>query len=43
MVNQIKDDEMPLSSYTFIHTDAKFSEVEKKEMIEWMTEIKDGL
>ncbi len=42
IVNQIKDGEMPLSSYTFIHKDAKFSEVEKKEMIDWITEIEEG-
>lgn len=43
IVNQIRDDEMPMSSYTIIHKNAKFSEVEKKEMIQWMTEKKDGL
>lgn len=43
IVNQIKDDEMPMSSYTIIHRDAKFTETEKQEMIQWMTQKKDSL
>lgn len=43
IVNQIKDDEMPMNSYTIIHRDAKFTETEKQEMIQWMTQKKDSL
>jgi hypothetical protein len=43
MINQIRDDQMPLSSYTIIHRDAKFSKTEKQEMIKWMTQKKDSL
>lgn len=43
IVNQIKDDEMPLSSYTIIHRNAKFTKAEKQEMIKWMTQKKDNL
>lgn len=43
IINQIKDDEMPLSSYTIIHRDAKFTAAEKQEMIKWMTQKKDSL
>ena len=43
IISQIKDDEMPLTSYTLIHRDAKFSEKEKQEMIQWMTQKKDSL
>lgn len=43
IIDQIKDDEMPLSSYTIIHNDAKFSDKEKQEMIQWMTQKKDSL
>jgi hypothetical protein len=32
IISQIKDDEMPLSSYTFIHTHAKLSEKEKSDL-----------
>ncbi|MGY5849626.1 heme-binding domain-containing protein [Salegentibacter sp. F14] len=43
IISQIEDDEMPLDSYTFIHWDAKFSELEKKEIIKYMTQLKDSL
>lgn len=43
IINQIKDDEMPLDSYTLIHTDAKFSEAEAEEMINFITQLKDNL
>ncbi|SEG04505.1 Haem-binding domain-containing protein [Halpernia humi] len=43
IINQLKDDQMPLSSYTIIHTDAKFTVAEKQEMIQWMTQKKDSL
>jgi len=41
--NQIKDDEMPLSSYTLIHRDAKLSEKDKSELEKWLTELRDSL
>lgn len=43
IMSQIKDDEMPLFSYTLIHRDAVFSESEKKEVIDYMKWIKDSL
>jgi len=43
IINQIKDDEMPLFSYTLIHRDAIFSKSEKDLIIDYMKEIKDGL
>lgn len=43
IISQIEDDEMPLDSYTFIHWDAKFSESEKKEIIKYMTQLKNSL
>ena len=43
IISQIEDDEMPLDSYTFIHWDAKFSELEKKEIIKYMTQLKNSL
>jgi hypothetical protein len=39
IADQIKNNEMPLSSYTFIHNDAKFSEKEKTEIIEWIDKV----
>lgn len=43
IISQIKEDEMPLTSYTLMHPDAKLLEVEKKEIIEWMTQLRDDL
>tara|TARA_R110002073_G_scaffold293194_2_gene458747 strand:+ start:20958 stop:21410 length:453 start_codon:yes stop_codon:yes gene_type:complete len=43
IIKQIESSEMPLSSYTLIHKDAKFSDREKKELIEWITKLKDSL
>jgi len=43
IISQIKDDEMPLSSYAIIHKDAAFSETEKQDIIQWMTQLRDSL
>jgi len=43
IINQIEDDEMPLGSYTIIHTDAFLSKSEKKLVIDYMKKIKDNL
>lgn len=39
IVNQIKDGEMPLSSYTFIHSNAKLTEQQKKEIMNWINTL----
>ena len=43
IIKQIENGEMPLDSYTFIHRDAKFSEAEAEEIINWVTQLKDSL
>jgi hypothetical protein len=43
IISQIKDDEMPLSSYTLIHRNAILTEAEKQEIIQWMTQLKDSI
>jgi len=43
IISQIKDDEMPLWSYTFIHQDAKLSEKEKAALVNWLTNVRDDL
>ena len=43
IISQIKDDEMPLSSYTLLHRDANISEAEKEEIVQWMTQLKDNI
>ncbi len=40
---QIQSDEMPLSSYTLIHKNAKLSKTQKQEVIKWLTKINDSL
>lgn len=43
IINQIKDDQMPLSSYTLIHKDAILSKTEKTLLIDYMKKLKDSL
>lgn len=43
IVSQVKDDEMPLYSYTIIHKDARLSKEEKKLIIDWAQNAKDSL
>ena len=43
IISQIEDDEMPLESYTYIHSDAIFSADEKKEMIQFIEQLKNNL
>lgn len=41
--NQIKDDEMPLTSYKLIHKNARLSQNEKALLINWMQKTADSL
>ena len=43
IVSQIRDDEMPLFSYTLVHRDAVLSQSEKEIVIDYMNQIKDDL
>ncbi len=43
ITEQIKDDEMPLSSYTLIHTDAKLSPEKKTLVIQWAGNLRDSI
>jgi len=43
IISQIEDDEMPLYSYTLIHKDAMFSDVEKENIIQYITQLKENL
>ena len=43
IIKQIESGEMPLDSYTLIHTDATFSEVEAEGLINFITQLKDSL
>ena len=43
LISQVKDDKMPISSYALIHSNAKLSESEKKEIMDWATTLRDSL
>ena len=43
IVSQIRDNKMPLSSYTFIHSDAKLSKEEKENITGFINKIIDSL
>ncbi|MCZ6595829.1 MAG: heme-binding domain-containing protein [Bacteroidetes bacterium] len=43
IISQIRDDEMPISSYAFMHGDAKLSESKKLELENWLTNFRDSL
>ena len=43
IAEEVEGHDMPLSSYTFIHTDAKLSDAEIKLIKEWTETAKAGL
>ncbi|BDW93413.1 MULTISPECIES: heme-binding domain-containing protein [Flavobacteriaceae] len=43
IISQIKDDEMPLASYTLIHKDAELSKPEKTLIIDYINNLKEKL
>src|SRR5690554_2570623 len=43
IISQIRDDKMPLFSYTLLHRDAVYSDSEKEEVINYMKAIKGSL
>lgn len=43
IANQIKDDEMPISSYRMMHTKANLTEDEKALIMDWMNKAADSL
>jgi hypothetical protein len=43
IAEQVKEGEMPLNSYTWMHKDAILTETEKKELINWADGIRDSL
>jgi hypothetical protein len=43
VINQIKENKMPLPTYALIHKDAKLSEADKELLIRWMNKLKDSL
>ena len=43
VIKQIDEDEMPLYSFTLVHTDARLSAIEKEQVIDWAKAIRDTM
>ncbi|MEO6228656.1 MAG: heme-binding domain-containing protein [Ferruginibacter sp.] len=43
MIKEVKEDEMPLSSYTLIHRYAILSSEQKERINKWATSIRDTI
>lgn len=43
IISQIENNKMPLKSYTFIHSNAEFTNSEKQEIIRYFNQLKDSL
>ena len=43
IANQVKDDEMPISSYKLMHKNANLTKEEKSLMMDWMNKTADSL
>ena len=43
IISQIEDEEMPLTSYTLIHSDAILTENDKKSLINWAEKLREIL
>ena len=43
ILSQVKDGEMPLSSYTLMHREAKLSENDKKALEDWINKMLESL
>jgi hypothetical protein len=43
VIEQVKEGEMPLSSYTLIHKNAVLSETEKAQLIQWCQNVMDTI
>jgi hypothetical protein len=43
IIDEVKEGEMPLSSYTIIHTNAKLTDEEKSTLINWARSIRDSI
>ena len=43
IVNEVKDDEMPIAAYKLMHKNAKLSKAEKKLLMDWANKTADSL
>ena len=42
-IDEVKEGEMPLESYTWIHKEAKLNDTEKQKLIDWCSSIRDSI
>lgn len=42
-IEQVKEGEMPLESYTLIHTNAKLTDSEKQKLYDWCSTVRDSI
>jgi hypothetical protein len=42
-IEQVKEGEMPLESYTWIHKEAKLNEIEKQKLFDWCNSVRDSI
>lgn len=42
-IELVEDEEMPLPSYTWVHSDARLSDQERRELSEWFTTLREEL
>ena len=40
ITDEVEEGEMPLDSYTWMHEDAKLTEAEKKDLIDWANHVR---
>ena len=43
VIKEVEEDEMPLYSFTLVHTNAKLNATEKQQIIDWAQSIRDTL
>lgn len=43
VIKQVKENDMPLNSYTWIHKDAKLTAGEKAKLIDWANAVRDNM
>ena len=43
VIEQIKEGDMPLDSYTWIHKGARLTKEEKKKIIQWANDVMDTM
>lgn len=43
IMEQVNEDEMPLTSYTLVHGDAKLSDTQKQTLVDWADALRDTM